>query len=84
MALRVIWSPEARSDVRAIEHETALRLLRSIGRFLKTEAGDLKQLKGFEPPLVWLRIGDWRVIFRRREANVIEIVRVRNRREAYR
>jgi len=26
----VIWSPEARADLRAIDRETALRILRSI------------------------------------------------------
>lgn len=84
MALQVIWSPEARSDVRKIDQETALRLLKAIARFLQTEAGDIKQLKGFDPPLFRLRIGDWRVIYRRAENESIEIVRVRNRREAYR
>jgi mRNA interferase RelE/StbE len=84
MALRVIRSPEARAEVRAIDRETALRLLKALGRFLKTEAGNVKQLEGFDPPLFRLRIGDWRVIYRRIGGDDIEVVRVRNRREAHR
>lgn len=84
MAKPVIWSTEARADVRAIDRETALRLLKALDRFLKANAGNVKQLEGFDPPLFRLRVGDWRLIYRRRGDDAIEIVRVRNRREAYR
>lgn len=84
MAKRVLWSAEARSDIRAIDREAALRLLEYLDRFSKTEAGDIKQLEGFAPPLFRLRAGDWRFIYRHRGDDAIEIVRVRNRREAYR
>lgn len=67
-----------------IDRDTALGLLKSLARFLKTEAGNVKQLHGFDPPQYRLRIGDWRVIFRKSDADSIEVVRVRNRREAYR
>ncbi len=84
MAKRVIFSNEARDDIRAIDRETALRLLKALARFLETEAGNVKQLEGFDPPLFRLRIGDWRYIFRKSGEDAIEILRVRNRREAYR
>jgi len=84
MAKRVIFSDEARADIRAIHRETALRLLETLARFLETEAGDVKQPHGFDPPLYRLRIGDWRVIFRKSGADAINVVRVRNRREANR
>jgi mRNA-degrading endonuclease RelE of RelBE toxin-antitoxin system len=84
MAKRVIFSAEARADVRAIDRETALRLLKALARFLETDAGNVKQLEGFAPPRFRLRIGDWRFVFRRCGEDAIEIVRVRNRREAYR
>ena len=51
MAKRVLWTIEARADVRAIARDTALRLLKALDRFLKTEAGNVKQLEGFDPPL---------------------------------
>jgi mRNA-degrading endonuclease RelE of RelBE toxin-antitoxin system len=84
VALRVIWSTETRAAFRAIDRETALRLLKSLARFLQTEAGNVKQLEGFDPPLFRFRVGDWRFIFRRQGEGAIEVVRVRNRREAYR
>ena len=59
-------------------------LLETLARFLKTEVGNVKQLHGFNPPQYRLRIGDWRVIFRNSGVDSIEIVRVRNRKEAYR
>lgn len=64
MIKRVIWSDEARADIRAIDRETALRLLKALARFLQTESGNVKQLQGFEPPRYRLRVGDWRFIFR--------------------
>lgn len=84
MALQVIWSPEARADLRAIDRDTAMRLLKALGRFLKTETGNVKQLEGFDPALFRLRAGDWRLIYRKQGAEAIEIVRVRHRREVYR
>jgi mRNA-degrading endonuclease RelE of RelBE toxin-antitoxin system len=41
-------------------------------------------LEAFDPPLYRLRIGAWRIIFRKCSGDAIEVVRVRNRREAYR
>jgi mRNA-degrading endonuclease RelE of RelBE toxin-antitoxin system len=84
MALRAIWSPEARADVRAIDRDPALRMLKTFGHFLKTETGDAKQLHGFDPPLFRFRAGDYRVIYRPLATGSIQIVRILNRREAYR
>lgn len=84
MALRVVFSADARADIRAIDRDTAMRLLEGLARYLQTESGNAKQLHGFDPPQYRLRIGAWRVIFRRIGVDAIEVVRVRNRREAYR
>ena len=84
MPQRVIFSVEARADLRAIDRETALRLLKALARFLATDTGNVKQLEGFDPPRYRLRISDWRIIFRKTGGDAIEILRVRNRREAYR
>lgn len=81
---RVFWSTEALADLRAIEQSTALRLLRSLDRYVKTGAGNVKQLEGYDPPLYRLRVGVWRLVYRHRDEQAIEVVRVRNRREAYR
>lgn len=79
----VIWSPEARADLRASDRETAMQILHCIDRYLASRAGDVKKLK---PPLAGfrLRCGDHRVFFDLEDENSIEITNVRNRREAYR
>ena len=51
---------------------------------MKTESGDVKQLKGFQPPMFRLRIGAWRATFHKKADNTIEAVRVRKRGEIYR
>lgn len=81
--IAVIWSPEARADLRAIERETALQILHCIDRYLASRNGDVKKLK---PPLAGfrLRCGDYRVFFDLKDENAVEITGVRNRREAYR
>lgn len=83
MLRRVVFSDEARAEVRTIDRTTALRLLKALTRFLETDSGDVKQLEGYEPPMYRLRIGDWRLLFRRR-GDAVQVVRVRNRSEAYR
>jgi len=81
--ISVIWSPEARTELRAIGRETALRILHCIDRYLASRNGDVKRLK---PPLTGfrLRCGDYRVFFEFKDEAAIEITGVRNRREAYR
>ena len=51
---------------------------------LETDAGSVKQLESFHPPRYRLRVGDWRYIFCHAGEDTIEVLRVRNRREAYR
>jgi mRNA-degrading endonuclease RelE of RelBE toxin-antitoxin system len=81
--IAVTWSPEARADLRAVEIETAMQILRCVDRYLASRNGDVKKLK---PPLTGfrLRCGDYRVFFDHKDENTIEITGVRNRREAYR
>lgn len=81
--IAVIWSPEARTDLRTIERETALQILHCLDRYLASRTGDVKKLK---PPLTGfrLRCGDHRLFFDLMDENSIEISAVKNRREAYR
>jgi mRNA-degrading endonuclease RelE of RelBE toxin-antitoxin system len=81
--IAVIWSPETRADLRAIDREPAMQILYCIDRYLTNRIGDVKKLK---PPLPGfrLRCGDYRVFFDLKNENTIEITGVRNRREAYR
>ena len=81
--IAVVWSPEARADLRAVERETAMQILHCIDRYLANRAGDVKKLK---PPRTGfrLRCGDYRVFFDLKNENTIEIAGVKHRREAYR
>jgi mRNA-degrading endonuclease RelE of RelBE toxin-antitoxin system len=81
--IAIVWSPEARADVRAIDRATAIQILHCVDRYLANRTGDVKRLKlpqsGFR-----LRCGDYRMFFDLKGENTIEITGVRNRREAYR
>jgi len=78
--IAVIWSPEGRVDLRAIDRETAMQILHCVDRYLASRSGDVKKLKppgsGFR-----LRCGDYRVFFDLKDENTTG---VRHRREAYR
>ena len=78
----VIWSPDARSEMRAIDRETARRILHAIDQYLTTGVGDVIKL---QPPRFEfrLRVGEYRVIFLI-QTESIEVLHVRHRREVYR
>ncbi|HJT70305.1 MAG TPA: type II toxin-antitoxin system RelE/ParE family toxin [Terriglobales bacterium] len=79
----VTWSPEARSNLRAIDRENALQVLYCLDHYISTRSGDVKKLK---PPFTGfrLRCGDYRVFFDIQRENAIAITGVLHRREAYR
>ena len=83
MAKRIIWTDQAKADVRAIEQKPALQILKTLARFAQTEQGNIRQLAGVEPPQFRLRTQDHRVFFLVHQ-DAIEILRVRDRKEAYR
>jgi mRNA-degrading endonuclease RelE of RelBE toxin-antitoxin system len=56
----------------------ARRVKQAVERFADTGAGSVKRLQGIDPPEYRLRVGDYRI------GETIRILRVRNRREAYR
>ena len=41
--IAVLWSPEARADLRAIERETAMQILHCLNRYLESRSGDVKK-----------------------------------------
>lgn len=81
--ITVMWSPEGRAELRAIDREAAIQILHCIDRYLSSRSGDLKKLK---PPETGfrLRCRDYRVFFDDGGQNRIDITGVRHRREAYR
>ena len=79
---KIIITPQARTDVRRIDRETAMRILAALDRFARTSEGDIKKLQGDSGELR-LRVGDYRVRFHM-AADTLEITAVKHRREVYR
>jgi hypothetical protein len=57
MAKRIAWTGQAKADVRALDRQTAMRILHGLARFIETEEGDVKRLQRIEPPEFRLRLG---------------------------
>ena len=83
MAKRIVWTEQAKADVRGIERPIAMQILKTLARYARTGEGKTKQLQGIEPPLIRLRAQDHR-IFLRDKGDHLEISRVLDRKEAYR
>jgi plasmid stabilization system protein ParE len=83
MAKRIVWTEQAKADVRGIEQRIALQILRTLARYAQSGEGNTRLLQGIEPPLLRLRAQDHR-IFLRDKGDYLEISRVLDRKEAYR
>jgi mRNA-degrading endonuclease RelE of RelBE toxin-antitoxin system len=70
-------------DMAALDKGIARRVKQAVERFADTGAGNVKRLQGIDPPEYRLRVGDCRVRFHQ-EGETFQVLRVRNRREAYR
>lgn len=77
------WTETALDDMAALDKGIARRVQQTVERFAATGAGNVKKLQGIDPPEFRLRVGDWRVRFHQ-DDETIRILRVRNRKEAYR
>jgi len=80
---RIAWTEQARADVRGLDKAAAMRILHALHRFAESGAGDIKALQG-GVEVLRLRAGDYRVFVVCTGDDVIEVHRVRHRREAYR
>jgi mRNA interferase RelE/StbE len=81
--VKFTWPESARDELRAIERQTALRILHALTEYGESGAGDVRTLTGewqghFRP-----RVGDYRVIFTFLKDEIM-VMRVRHRSEAYR
>jgi mRNA-degrading endonuclease RelE of RelBE toxin-antitoxin system len=79
----VEWTESALEDMAGLDKGIGRRVKTAIERFAETGAGNVKKLRGIEPPEYRLRAGDYRVRFEF-DGETIRILRVRNRKEAYR
>ena len=83
MAKRIVWTEQAKADLRGIEQPIALQILKTLGRYVLTGEGATKQLKDVSPPLIRLRAQNHRIFFRD-HGDYFKIERVLDRKEAYR
>jgi len=77
-----IWTERAKEQLRAIDREQALDILRALTDYAASGMGQIKKLKGSGD--LRLRVGDYRVRFEVVEEDTYRILRVRHRKEAYR
>ena len=80
---RIAWTEQAKDDVRSLGKATAMRILHALHRFAESGAGDIRALQGDVEELR-LRVGDYRLFLVSTGDDVIEVRRVRHRREAFR
>jgi mRNA-degrading endonuclease RelE of RelBE toxin-antitoxin system len=79
----VEWTETALEDMAALDKGIARRVKQAVERFADTGVGNVKRLQGIDPPEYRLRVGDYRVRFHM-DDETVQVLRVRNRREAYR
>jgi mRNA interferase RelE/StbE len=77
------WTDAALQDMAALDKGVARRIKQAVERFAATGVGNVKRLQGVAPPEYRLRVGDYRIRFHL-DNETVGILRVRNRREAYR
>ena len=80
---RIIFSEEAKADIRAIPQHIAMNILTAIHRLAESGAGRVKELKEREGEKR-LRVGDYRVRFTEEDPDILRIHTVKNRKDAYR
>ena len=67
----VEWIEEFRAELRRIDQKTALRILEAISRLALTQEGDVKKLQGVHPPVYRLRVGEYRILFRKKGRGIL-------------
>ncbi len=80
---KIAWTDPAKADLRAIDKDTALRILHTVARYLASGEGDVKRLQDIEPPEMRLRVGDYRVRFYDHGDSIL-VLAIKHRREVYR
>ncbi len=79
----MLWQPRAERDLRKLETAEQRDIIAAVLLYAAEGRGNVKKLQGIDPPQWRLRVGDYRVRFRQR-GDLMEILHVAHRREAYR
>ena len=80
---KIDWTEPARTDVRRLDRDTAMRIFAALHRFAESGEGDVRKLQGQSGELR-LRVGDYRVRFTQEADDSIRIHAVLHRKDAYR
>lgn len=84
MSWQVVWQPPARKDLARLDPPDQERIIAAVHRLAATAQGDVVRLQGIKPPEWRLRVGSWRVRFRRNvPQEILEVLRVLPRDKAY-
>ena len=85
MKWRVAWTQRALKDADHLDSRALERIVAALDRYAAEERGDVIRLEAVEPPEWRLRVGPWRVRFRRdAHERVLHVLRVLPRDKAYR
>jgi mRNA-degrading endonuclease RelE of RelBE toxin-antitoxin system len=81
---RVLWQAASLRDLSRLDSQTQERVIAAVERLAATGHGDVVRLAGIQPPEWRLRVGKWRVRFRRNERErILDVLRVLPRDKAY-
>lgn len=84
MTWQILWRPPARKDLGRLDPPDQERIIDAVVHLARTGQGDVLKLTDVKPPEWRLRVGSWRVRFRRNDPQrVLEILRVLPRAKAY-
>jgi mRNA interferase RelE/StbE len=83
MPQRIFFDHAAKAQIRDLDKDTAMRILDALDRLQESGKGDIKKLRGFDPPEYRLRVGEYRVRYRHQNGSYW-IVAVTTRGRAYR
>jgi mRNA interferase RelE/StbE len=79
---RVVFRPAAVRDFARLDHVIQARIDAALVRYAATGHGDVKSLKG-RPSEMRLRVGKWRIFFSLEPPDLIRVLGIDNRGEAY-
>jgi len=79
---RVVFRPAAVRDLARLDRVVQARIDAALVRYAVTGQGDVKYLKG-RPGELRLRVGKWRVFFYLEPPDLVRVLGIDNRGEAY-
>jgi mRNA-degrading endonuclease RelE of RelBE toxin-antitoxin system len=62
---RVVWTERALKEADRLDPKVRQRIVAALDRYAADEHGDVVRLEAVEPPEWRLRVGTWRIRFRR-------------------